>query len=96
MSSVRLVKRFLLFEVCAISRGEVPMLTGHFSCVHGEWQAQWEMLKQKLALERSLLLVVLAHHNSVMMPGVDTERVPTELPAVVKVQRVEGTIVKEL
>ena len=39
---------------------------------------------------------LLADHNSVMVPGVDTECVPTELPAVVKPRRVQGTVVTEL
>ena len=55
------------------------------------------MLKRKLEQQQQPLLAGHSGgHKSVMVPGVDTESVPTEIPAVVKARHEEGTVVTDL
>ena len=96
VSSEDIGPRFLLSQLRARAGGEVRFLAGHFSCEPNERRQQWHKVEAKLAPLPPLPLVILADHNSVMVPGSDTAVVSKEVPAVVRSRQVEGSILTSL
>ena len=96
VSSENIGPRFLLSQLRARAGGEVCFLAGHFSCEPNEGRQQWQKVEAKLAPLPPLPLVILADHNSVMVPGSDTAVVSKEIPAVVRSRQVEGSILTSL
>ena len=96
VSSEDIGPRFLLSQLRARAGGEVRFLAGHFSCEPNERRQQWQKVEAKLAPLPPLPLVILADHNSVMVPGSDTAVVSKEVPAVVRSRQVEGSILTSL
>ena len=72
--------------------GDLRVLTGHFSCDPSQRRQQWERLETKLQTMPPLPMVVLADHNSVMVPGVDSEAISKEISTVVSARKVEGSV----
>ena len=96
VSSEPLGPRFLFTHLKAKAGGEIRFLTRHFSCEPTERKFQWERLEAKIAAMPPLPLVVLADHNSVMVPGADSANVSKEIPSVSKARRVEGSVLSSL
>ena len=72
VSSVAMGQRFLISHMRAKAGGDLRVLTGHFSCDPSQRRQQWERLESKLQAMPPLPMVVLADHNSIMVPGVDS------------------------
>ena len=92
VSSQDVGSRFLISHLKARAGGEVRVLTGHFSCEPTARRQQWGQIESKLSSLPSMPLVVLADHNSVMVPGSDSSKVSKEVPATGKARQVEGTV----
>ena len=83
---------FLISHMRAKVGGDLRVLTGHFSCDPSQRRQQWEQLETKLQTMPPLPMVVLADHNSVMVPGVDSEAISKEISTVVSARKVEGSV----
>ena len=92
VSSVAMGQRFLVLHMRAKVGGDLRVLTGHFSCDPSQRRQQWERLETKLQTMPPLPMVVLADHNSVMVPGVDSEAISKEISTVVSARKVEGSV----
>ena len=80
-------QRFLISHMRAKAGGDLRVLTGHFSCDPSQRRQQWERLESKLQTMPPLPMVVLADHNSVMVPGVDSEAISKEISTVVSARK---------
>ena len=92
VSSVAMGQRFLISHMRAKAGGGLRVLTGHFSSDPSQRGQQWERLESKLQTMPPLPMVVLADHNSVMVPGVDSEAISKEISIVVSARKVEGSV----
>ena len=92
VSSVAMGQRFLILHMRAKVGGDLRVLTGHFSCDPSQRRQHWERLETKLQTMPPLPMVVLADHNSVMVPCVDPEAISKEISTVVSARKVEGSV----
>ena len=71
------------------------VLAGHMECEPGAQKKQWVAVQEALAQKSPLPLISLMDHNSVMVPGQDSDDVPKELPETVKAREKEAVVLTD-